>query len=60
MAELPKPREPATAVAPAQRTGGTGQGEHERIEWLFRESLRRRAIHPLMPLIQRHRSVQQP
>jgi hypothetical protein len=30
----------------------------ERVEWLFRESLRRRQVHPLMELVRRYRGDQ--
>ena len=39
------PQRPATA-APAQA---------DRIGWLFRDSLRRQQVHPLMELLRRHR-----
>jgi len=48
------------AVTPPPPAGqepppGAAPGEPGRIEWLFRDSLRRREIHPLMRLVLLHR-----
>jgi hypothetical protein len=48
------PAQPANTVAPP------APGAPGRIEWLFRETLRRRTIHPLMALIQHYRRAGAP
>ncbi len=32
----------------------------DRVEWLFRDSLRRRQLHPLMALLRRYRDQERP
>ena len=31
-----------------------------RLDWLFRDSLRRHEVHPLLQIMRRHRSLEQP
>jgi hypothetical protein len=45
-APLAEPTEPAARV--------------DRVDWLFRDSLRRREVHPLMELLRRYRDQERP
>lgn len=44
-----------TAATPRASAPVAAIGEPGRIDWLFRDALRRREIHPLMRLLQLHR-----
>ena len=46
----PVPPTEAAAASPPQATARI-----ERFEWLFRDALRRRQVHPLMELLRRYR-----
>jgi hypothetical protein len=45
--------EPRPGTAPAK-------DDPARLEWLFRESIRRRTIHPLLALVRGYRAVEKP
>ena len=54
-------REPATCAHPPKPAGSpqrlppTPAAQGNRIEWLFRDALRRGHVHPLMELLRRYR-----
>ena len=43
---------PGSGKAPSRDTPAQG----DRLEWLFRDALRRQQVHPLMELVRRYRS----
>jgi len=50
------PRQPGVNPPGAPGAEPPGQAARtDRVEWLFRDSLRRREVHPLMELLRRYR-----
>jgi len=47
-------------AAPPRPAPVPGDERSRRIEWLFRDALRRRQLHPLMLLLRRYRGVDAP
>lgn len=43
---------PAPALAPSPQASSAAE---QRLQWLFRDSLRRGQIHPLLPVVRRYR-----
>lgn len=50
----------APASAPASEMTPAPSDPDLRLEWLFRDSARRRVVHPLLALVRAYRSVQTP
>jgi hypothetical protein len=49
---------PGTALdesRPSPEPSPAGSRETTRVDWLFRDALRRRQVHPLMDLVRRYR-----
>jgi len=46
---------PASQAGPQQASPPEPPARADRVEWLFRDALRRRQVHPLMELLRRYR-----
>jgi len=47
--------DPAGPAEPGQAPLAQANEQTDRVEWLFRDALRRRQVHPLMELLRRYR-----